>query len=434
MRALLLLPLAALVLHAQTDLAARLDQIAATELARQHLPGMAIAAVRDGQIVYAKGFGVASVESKAPVTADTLFRAGQSTKMFVALAAVMLSEQGRLHLDKPVGDSIVGLNLHIAAITPHNILSQTTGLKDDSPNNGPHDEAALAREVASFNEASVLTAPGRTFSSSNLGFALDGRLLEVIKGQPFADVMDDLIFHPWGMAHTTFRPTVAMSFPLAAGHGADGKAIHPAPDNAAYWPAFSLYSSASDLARFMTIFLNAGKLDDAQLASPELFAAVSASPTPRPGLPGTSYGYGLIVDSTHSIRLLRQGVAVPGYDGAIVMAPEFKAGVVVLLNKSGADATTIADKMLDRVWPLGIGPAESVSAPVGGDLARYVGKYANGATSYEFSVINGTFMLKTAGDPAPLEATNAECFRGGGTTVCFQDGFAHVGVRAYKKQ
>jgi len=434
MRAILFLALAAISLRAQSDLAPRLDQIATTEQSRQHLPGLAVVAIREGKIVYAKGFGVASQESKAPVTPDTLFRTGQSTKLFVALATVMLSEQGRLHLDKPIGDTLVGLNLHIAAITPHNVLSNTTGLKDDSPNTGPHDEAALAREVASFNENSVFAAPGRTFSSSNLGFVLEGRLLEVVKGEPFADVMDELIFRPWGMTHTTFRPTVAMSYPLAAGHSADGKVIHPAPDNAAYWPAFSLYSSANDLARAMTIFLNAGKINETPLASPELLTTITESKTPRPGLPGTGYGYGIIVDSTHSIRLLRLGVAVPGYDGAIVLAPDSRSGVVVLTNQSGADATTIADKLLDRVWPLGIGPAESPSAPAGSDLARYIGKYSNGATSYDFSVINEKLMLKTSSDPTLLDPTTGECFRGGGINVCFTDGFAHVGVRAFKKQ
>jgi CubicO group peptidase (beta-lactamase class C family) len=433
MRAVFLLPLAAVLLHAQSDLAARLDQIATSELARQHLPGIAVAAVRDGQIVYAKGFGVASVESKAPVTADTLFRAGQSTKMFVALAAVMLSEQGRLRLDRPVGDYIVGLNPSLATITAHNILSQTTGLKDDSPNYGPHDEAALARETASWNQSAVLTEPGHTFSSSNLGFALAGRLLEVIKGAHFADVMDDLIFRPWGITHSTFRPTVAMTYPLAAGHTADGKVLRPAPDNSAYWPAMSLYSSASDLSRFMTIFLNNGRLGDNELASPELLAAMAESKTPRPGLPGTAYGYGLIVDSTHTIRLLRQAVAVPGYDGALVMAPEFKAGVVVLVNQAGGDATAIADRLLERVSPVGLGPPSEQPAPSGGDLSRYAGKYVNGSAGYEFALSGGKLTLKTSGDPAPLDPTTGDCFRGGGITVCFQDGFAHVGVRAYKR-
>ncbi|HEY4359841.1 MAG TPA: serine hydrolase domain-containing protein [Bryobacteraceae bacterium] len=433
MRAFLFLALAAR-LGAQSDLPARLDQIATTEQSRQHLPGLAIAAIREGKIVYAKGFGVASTESKAPITPDTLFRTGQSTKFFVSLATVILADQGRLHLDKPVGDTLVGLNLHIAAITPDNILSNATGLKDDSPNTGPHDEAALAREVASFNENSVFTAPGRTFSSSNLGFVLGGRLLEVVKGEPFADVMDELIFRPWGMTHTTFRPTVAMSYPLAAGHSADGKVIHPTQDNAAYSPAFSLYSSANDLARAVSIVLNNGTLHDMQLVSPQILSTVTESKTPRPGLPGTGYGYGIIVDNTHSIRLLRLGVAVPGYDGAIVMAPESRSGVIVLTNQSGADPTTIADKLFDRVWPLGVGPAQSQPAPAGGDLVRYLGKYSNGTTSYDFSIVNGVFSLKTSGDPAPLEATTGQCFRGGGINVCFTDGFAHVGVRAFKKQ
>lgn len=433
MRVFLLLSLGALLLTAQSDLAGRIDQIAAAELARQHIPGMAIDAVRDGRVIYAKGFGVASTESHDPVTADTLFRAGQSTKMFVALALVKLSEQGRIRLDAPAGNYIPGLNPKIAAITAHHILSQTTGLKDETQNYGSHDDAALAREVASWDAAAVLIEPGRAFSTSNLGFALAGRLLEAVKGAPFADVMDELLFRPLGMTRTTFRPAVAMTYSLAQGHSADGKVIRPAPDNAAYWAAFSLYSSPSDMARFMSVFLNGGKAGEQELLPASLIATVSKPETPRLGLPNTSYGYGLIIDATRTVPLIRQAGAVLGFDGSMAMEPESRSGVAVFINSPG-DAAGIADKVLERVLVTGLGAPVALPPPAGKNVSAYAGRYVNGPATVEVAVDGSRLMVKTTGEPVPVEATTGECFRGGSTNICFAAGLAHMGVRAYRKQ
>lgn len=383
-----------------------------------------MAAVRDGRVVYAKGFGVASAESKLPVSPDTLFRAGQSTKMFVAAALVTLAEQSRLKLDAPVGNYIAGIHPKIGAITVHQILAQTTGLKDEMPNNGPHDDAALAREVGSWDAGVFFTEPGRTFSTSNLGFALAGRLLEAVKGLPFADAMDEVLFRPLGMSHTTFRPTVAMTYPLAAGHSADGKVMRPAPDNAAYWAAFSLYSSAADLARFEARFL-----DPNPPLPLSMVATLSKPQVPRQGIPNTWYGYGLIVDNTRTLPIIRQAIAVPGYDGALAMSQESKSGVVVLMNAPG-DGTGIADKLLERILPTGLGAPVPAAPPAGKNPSEYAGTYVNGGETVEIAAASGALTInKVAAEP-----TSGECFRAGTRTVCFADGYAHIAVRAYRKQ
>src|SRR5438045_3333354 len=109
------------VLLGQSNISQRLDQIAAAELARQRIPGMAIVAIRDGRVIYSKGFGVTSTESKNPVTSDTVFRVGSMSKMMVATAAMSLSEQGRLRLDAPVGNYVYGLSPQVGQVTAHQL-------------------------------------------------------------------------------------------------------------------------------------------------------------------------------------------------------------------------------------------------------------------------------------------------------------------------
>src|SRR5438046_5632615 len=139
MCAAVLIVLTAALIAAQVDSAA-LDRIATDELAKQKIPGMSVVVVKGDRVVYAKGFGVASTESRLPVTPDTLFRVGSMTKMFTATAAVLLSEQGRLRLDAPVGNYVHGLNSKIGRVTPDQLLSHTAGLMDEAPASGPHEE------------------------------------------------------------------------------------------------------------------------------------------------------------------------------------------------------------------------------------------------------------------------------------------------------
>ena len=103
MRALFLLCLVSGLAAAQADLPDALDQIASSELSRQKIPGVAAVVVKDDHIVWSTGLGVASVESKLPVTPDTLFRLG-SARVFLAAAIAELSNQGRLQMGTPAGD------------------------------------------------------------------------------------------------------------------------------------------------------------------------------------------------------------------------------------------------------------------------------------------------------------------------------------------
>jgi len=297
MRVAILLSLASIaagLAAGQTDLTAALDQIASSELTRQKIPGVAAVVVKNDQIVWATGLGVASMEAQTPVTPDTLFRVG-SARVFLAAAAFELSGQGRLRLETPAGDYLFGLDDKEARLSTRNLLS-------------PPSEMA---------EEAVAT-----------------RLIETIRAKPASAQLEEMIFKPLGMAHTTFAPTLAMTYPLAIGHTADRKITRPMSGN-------TLFSSASDLARFLMAYLNEGKLGDRQVLSPAVITALS-----------TDTGYGLDSDAARGVRLIRQTSAASGYTGAILMAPDFHTGVVVLANRDGASAITIAQKLLERALPV----------------------------------------------------------------------------------
>lgn len=287
---------------AQADLPAALDQIAASELSRQKIPGIAAAVVKDGQVAWTAGVGVASLESKTPVTPDTLFRLG-SARPFLAAAAYELSAQGRLRLDAPAGDYLFRLDEKQAQLSVQKLLS---------PPSESGEEVVAARLIAT------------------------------IRARPAPALLQDMIFAPLGMEHTTFAQALAMTYPLAVGHTADGVVSRP-------MASALLFSSADDLARFVLAFLNDGKIggkignkpDEEQVLPPAVIAALSGDD-----------GYGLDADASRGVRLLRETNTASGYAAAILMAPEFHTGVVVLANRDGASAITIAQKLLERALPV----------------------------------------------------------------------------------
>src|SRR5215471_4201706 len=266
---------------------AALEQTARDELARAKVPGASIAIMRGDRVVYSKGIGVANVETNEAVRPEMDFRLGSTTKMLTATALVGLSLEDKIDLNAPIGKYLADLPRAISAITANQLLSHTAGIHDEAPMYGPHDESALGAGIRTWTDDWLFTKPGRIYSYSNPGYWMAGYLVEVLSGKPYADAMAERVFQPCGMKQTTLRPLLAMTYPMAQGHepSAGGKLEIPRPaaDNAAGWPAGSVFSSAPELARFVIAFLNDGMLDGRRVLDTRIFSLMS---TPHAELPG----------------------------------------------------------------------------------------------------------------------------------------------------
>ncbi len=140
-------------------------------------------------------------------------------------------------------------------------------------------------------------------------------------------------------------------YPLALGHSSDGK-ISPTDDQRA-----RLFTSANDMARFVLALLNNGKLGDTlnerEVLPPTVVAALSSDS-----------GYGLDADSSRGMRLIRQSSSAAGYASAILMAPDFHTGVVVLVNRDGVSASAVAQKLLETLAAGALPPRRWPSGPI----------------------------------------------------------------------
>lgn len=368
-----------------------LDDFARAELARTGVPGCSIAVVVDGRLAYAQGYGVANTDTGDPVRPDMLFRLGSTTKMITAAALVSLAHEGRIKLDAPVGAVVRGLAPRIAALTPHQLLTHSSGLGDDAPMSGPPHDAALGEFCRAIKDDLVFADPGKIYSYSNPGYWLAGLAAETAAGKPYADVVAERVLAPAGMTRSTLRPTLAMTWPLAVGHESGGagkpaKVIRPLPDNAGTWPAGQLFSTAPEFARFCVALMTGGVLDGRAALPPSVMAALT---TPHVALPdgASHYGYGVNVRTDAGLRWWSHTGSRAGYGSIARMCPERGFAVVILCNRTGDHLPRLADKAADLV--LGAAaprpaapPSAAASLPLTAeDRRRLVGTFANGKTT-----------------------------------------------------
>ncbi len=364
---------------------AEVEQIAREELAARRIPGAAVGIVRGDRLVFARGFGVASVETKAPVTPDMLFRLGSTTKMFTAAAVAGLALEEKLSLEAPLSRYLAFLPPGVGRATAHQLLTHTAGLMDTAVMNGSHDDEALGTGIRAWTDAYLFTGPGRIYSYSNPGYWLAGYLAESVAGKPYADVLKERLFDPLGMRRTTLRPLVAMTWPLAQGHDGAG-IVRPAADNVANWPAGSIFSSVEELARFTIAFMNEGRLEGREALKPAIIAKLTTPYVQIAGSPN-SYGYGLTVGTTRGVRMWSHGGSRLGYGSSIQMAPDHRVAVIVLANLSGASLPRTAEKALELMAPLerkAASPARRVTAG-----PADAGVYVNGSQKVELGWKDG---------------------------------------------
>ena len=227
----------------------------------------------------------------------------------------------------------------------------------------------------------------------------------------------------------------------AQGHDVvDGKpvVVRPFANNAASWPAGSIFSSVNDLSRFVLAFVGGGRVDGKQAIPPAAIAMVS---TPAAKIPGSDseYGYGVNVGSYRGVRLIQHGGSRSGYGSIIRMVPEKQFGVIVLANRTGASLPRTADKAMELVLALPAPNRDSSGVPApmtDSEMDAYVGVYSQGARRMEVVRKDGKLILKQGGRETDMRRTGMHRFTPNLFFVASPDGrieYLHAGGRSWKK-
>lgn len=391
-----------------------LDKLASAIMQRSSIPGMAVAVVRDGRAVYAKGFGLRKVGAPETIDADTVFQIASLSKPVTATIVARQVQAGAVAWDTPVAKHLPWFKLKDPWVTSHvtigDLLSHRSGLPDHAGDN-LEDLGFDRRQVLERLRLLPLEPFRISYAYTNFGFTTGAEATAVASGKDWATLSEDALFKPLGMTSTSARfADFEKRTNRAFGHvkTADGFQAKYQRKPDAQAPAGGVSSSVNDLSRWLAMVTQGGMVDGQAFLerkallpamSAEAFSSRPATFTARPGF----YGYGFNVSVTPAGRMSfsHSGAFSLGAGTNFVVLPSAGVGIVVLTNAqpTGAAEALTAEFMdlvqfgkIERDWyaaynavlapmnaPIGslLGkdrPAKPVPAA---DLGSYAGSYTN---------------------------------------------------------
>jgi CubicO group peptidase (beta-lactamase class C family) len=339
---------------AQNAPPADLDAYVARAMKTYEVPGIAVAIIKDGKLVLAKGYGVRKLGEPAPVDENTVFAIGSNTKAFTAAALATLVDEGKISWDDPVYERLKGFEMYDPYVSKEmrirDLLCHRSGLGlgEGDLMFWPH--TTFTREDVVYRVRFLKPASSfRTrFAYNNLMFVTAGQVVAEVSGKSWDDYVREKIFVPLGMKSTVtspnaYRPGADWAFPHAK---VDGQ-LKPLPfenlDNVG--PAGSIISSVADLSQWMLVQLNHGKMvnNDARLFSEKSGREMWSQQSIIPVNPGSEelkalrphfagYGMGWFLRDYKGRRLVGHDGGVAGFVTRVLLVPEENLGVVILTN------------------------------------------------------------------------------------------------------
>ncbi len=343
-----------------TDLETFLEGVMPLQLEREDIAGAVISVVKDGEMIFARGYGYADVKNRKPVSPDaTLFRPGSVSKLFTWTAVMQLVEQGKLDLDRDVNEYI---DFKIPAkfgkpVTLRNIMTHTPGFEETAKDLFVG-EARLLDPIEKYLPVHLpnqIFPPGDTSAYSNYATTLAGYIVQRVSGKKFEDYVQEFIFKPLGMRRSTFiqplpkelQPLMSQGYKLGSDDAQPFELVNAAP-------AGSLSSTGSDMARFMMAHLQQGKLGEAQILRPETVKLMHTRQFAlHPKTNGMALGF--YEETRNGVRIIGHAGDTQYFHSDLHLIPEANAGFFISYNSggkgeiSGRDA--VWEKFLNRYFP-----------------------------------------------------------------------------------
>jgi CubicO group peptidase (beta-lactamase class C family) len=343
-----------------SDLEAFFDGIIPLQLERSDIAGASVLVMQNGRVLLEKGYGYADLKSKKPVDpATTVFRLASISKLFTWVSVMQLVEQGKLDLDTDV-DQYLDFQIRPAfskPITLRNLMTHTGGfeeeIRDIIVTNPSH--AIALRDFLIRNQPQRVFAPGTIPAYSNYGVGLAGYIVQRVSGEPFEQYVEQHIFTPLKMLHSTFYqppPTPLGKLP-SEGYPTDTEKppigfeiFNPAP-------AGGVSSTATDMGRFGQALLNGGELDGNRILKPETLAAMW-TPQFRASEQMPPICMGFYEAWRNNLRWIGHEGDLVAFHSLFMLEPSRKLLVFISYNSAGGGARPrpeIVDMFTDRYFP-----------------------------------------------------------------------------------
>lgn len=364
------------------------DGVVAAHMREYQVPGVSVSVVRNGTILFAKGYGYADVDKKIPVTADTIFRIGSISKTYIWTLLMMLKERGLVDLDADVNTYLKDFQIPTAfgaPVTINDLMAHRSGFEDSLSgfNRDKHAEQATLSGYLSHTIPARVFPPGARTSYSNWGATLAANIVENVSGVPYEEFLEKELLKPLSLTHSTLkgpdimtpahREHLSVGYSIAAGKPVVTPYMSPGTST----PAGSMAASATDMARWMLLHLGRGTLDGVtvmQGATHDLMWTRAF--TDR--LTGADAAHGFYTRSINGVKVFGHGGATAAFFTDMLMAPSLGLGIFVSQN------STTSPKLILDLGPLVIRhvTGAATAAPAGdpaysGNVAEFAGNYLN---------------------------------------------------------
>jgi CubicO group peptidase (beta-lactamase class C family) len=324
----------------KTDFEAFLDALIPSQLQNRNIAGAVVSVVKDGQVLFQKGYGYADFEAKKPVLPnETLFRPGSISKLFTATAVMQLVEQGKLDLDRDVNDYLDFAipKTYPEPVTLRRLLTHTAGFEDTLKNlfvAHESDMKTLRTYLVNQMPARIFP-PGKVPSYSNYGFTLAGYIVERVSGEKFERYVDNHILKPLRMTNSIFdqplppelAAQMSKGYLTASKKPRDFEFVQAAP-------AGALTTTAADMTRFMLAFLEDGAVDGVSILKPE---TVRQMETRQFELHPMINGLGITFMEywMNPVRVIAHGGDTVYFHSDMVLVPDAHVGYFISYNSLG---------------------------------------------------------------------------------------------------
>ncbi|MFL6466598.1 MAG: serine hydrolase domain-containing protein, partial [Pyrinomonadaceae bacterium] len=329
------------------DIQKKIDEFIAAEMARQKIPGVSLAVVKDGRPFVVKGYGFANLEHQVPVKPETIFQSGSVGKQFTATAVMMLVEEGKISLDEKIGKYLGEVPDAWANITVRHLLSHTGGMTDypqDFDFRKDYTEEEILRRA---KEIPVAFKPGEKWSYSNLGYVTLGIMIGKVTGKFYGDFLQERIFKPLGM--TTARilneadviPNRAAGYRVVQGEVKNQNWVSPTINTTADG---SLYLTTLDMIKWNEALATGTLLKKSSFD--EMWTPIKLNDgKPHP------YGFGWALRQVNGHRVIEHGGAWQGFKAHIARFPDRKLTVIIFANLAQANQAKLANGVAAIIDP-----------------------------------------------------------------------------------
>jgi CubicO group peptidase (beta-lactamase class C family) len=326
----------------KADFETFLDALIPSQLRNRNIAGAVVSVVKDGQVLFQKGYGYADFEAKKPVLPDkTLFRPGSISKLFTATAVMQLVEQGELDLDRDVNDYLDFAipKTYSEPVTLRRLLTHTAGFEETLKNLFVAHESDLKplRTYLVNQMPARIFPPGKVPSYSNYGFTLAGYIVERVSGEKFEPYIENHILKPLGMSNSTFDQPLPPKLAAQMSKGYLNASKKPRDfEFVQAAPAGALSTTAADMTRFMLVFLQDGSVDEVAILKPETVREMEKR---QFDLNPMICGLGICFMELwmDPVRVIGHGGDTVYFHSLMVLVPDAHLGYFISYNSLGKD-------------------------------------------------------------------------------------------------